>query len=47
MIELVAQAIKEDPSGWLSERGQQGALWYLLDALVLRLYGVECYAGIL
>jgi hypothetical protein len=47
MIELVAQAIQHDPSGWLNERGQQGALWYLLDALVLKLYGVECYAEIL
>jgi len=47
MIELVVQAISEDPSSSLNRRGQMGALWYLLDALVLKLYGVEAYAGIL
>ena len=47
MIELVVQAILEDPSSSLNRRGQMGALWYLLDALVLKLYGVEAYSGIL
>ena len=47
MIELVVQAIQHDPSSSLNGRGQMGALWYLLDALVLKLYGVEAYAGIL
>jgi adenine-specific DNA-methyltransferase len=47
MIELVVQAIQHDPSSSLAGRGQMGALWYLLDALVLKLYGVEAYAGIL
>jgi adenine-specific DNA-methyltransferase len=47
MIEFVVQAIQEDPSSSPNGRGQMGALWYLLDALVLKLYGVEAYARIL
>lgn len=47
MIELIVQAIQHDASSSLNGRGQMEALWYLLDALVLKLYGVEAYAGIL
>jgi adenine-specific DNA-methyltransferase len=47
VIELVVQAIQEDPSSSASGRAQEGTLWNLLDALVLKLYRVEAYAGIL
>ncbi|MGO9571153.1 MAG: Eco57I restriction-modification methylase domain-containing protein [Desulfomonilaceae bacterium] len=41
MIELVIDAIQNDPSSPVSGRSQIGPLWNLLDALVLKLYGVE------
>jgi adenine-specific DNA-methyltransferase len=47
MIELVVQAIQAEPSSVSAGRGQRGPLWLLLDALVLKLYGVEAYAGFL
>jgi hypothetical protein len=46
LIELVAQAIQADPANSGTVRGRTGTLWSLLDALVLKLYGVEAYAGI-
>jgi adenine-specific DNA-methyltransferase len=47
MIELVVQAIQAEPSNPPAGRGQIGPMWFLLDALVLKLYGAEAYAGIL
>jgi adenine-specific DNA-methyltransferase len=47
LIELAVQAIQTDPSSPAAGRGQMEPLWYLLDALALKLYGVEAYAEIL
>lgn len=47
LIELVVQAIQTDRSNDANRRGQIEDLWSLLDALVLKLYGVEAYMGIL
>ncbi len=47
LIDLVAEAIQTDRSSPAKGCGQTGALWSLLDALVLKLYGVEAYWRIL
>jgi Alw26I/Eco31I/Esp3I family type II restriction m6 adenine DNA methyltransferase len=47
LIELVVQAIRAESPSPVSERGRDIALWHLLDALVLKLYGLEEYAEII
>ncbi len=47
LIELVVQAIEEHHVSPVNKLCEIRALWCLLDALVLKLYGVEAYAEIL
>lgn len=47
LVELVVQAIEKHHSNPMNELGEIRILWCLLDALVLKLYGVEAYVEIL
>ena len=47
MIELVVQSIEALASNPAEGQDQTGSLWHLLDALVLRLYGVESHVEIM